>query len=159
VPGSTLYRYHRHYAYPSRSFVRSWRILGPVAGAGGYVRPVQWRRYEAPAGYIDFAMLWGLDVFKTGYAACWVHADEPRQATIEIAGDDRLAVWLNQKLVLDDEAKGYILPAEQPHPISLLAGWNEILVAAKCGTDGWGFYLELLDPQGRPTPPGLRLRE
>lgn len=154
----------------------SWRVLAPVAEPVKHVNPAadfvetpdgvesgpsrrrQWEEHDARAGYVDFEKRFGETVLLAGYAACWAHVGEPRQAAIEVGGDDEITVWVNRDPVLADADKGFVLPGEQPVAISLRAGWNEILVAVKGNEEGWGFYLEVLDHLGRGVLQGLEVR-
>jgi hypothetical protein len=158
VPHETLYRFRREYIYQERTYLRNWLVFGPVNGPVDYVAPTTqgWKRREPPADYLDFEAIFDSTPHLTAYAACWVHVREQQPVVLELGSDDGSKVWVNRVVTCEDDGAGGAIPEEHPFPAELRAGWNEIVVAVTGIGSGWGFFLEIVDREGRGMPEGLR---
>jgi len=180
LPIHVLYHYHRKHALTPREFLRSWQLIGPFPGQGeGWgldtahppeadaVRPdraytglageVRWRPVTAEGSYVNLKALLGPAENAVAYAAAWVHSDRERPAVLAVGSDDRCKVWLNRKLLLTGQTATYASAGEFIAPVTLNAGWNELLLKVTQGTGEWGFYFELLDQFARRAPLGVRV--
>ncbi len=180
LPIQVLYHYHRRYARTPREFLRTWQLIGPFAGQGdgwgldtphapesegvrqdraytGLAGEVRWRPLTAEGSYVNLKALLGPAENAVAYAAAWVHSDRERPAVLAAGSDDRCKVWLNRKLLLTGQNATYASAGEFIAPVTLAAGWNELLIKVTQGTGEWGFYCELLDPFARRAPLGVRV--
>jgi hypothetical protein len=175
VSPDALFRFRRHDTNETRSFIRDWRILGNVTGAGVYVDPRAtgaqffsdarggeapagtWMSYRSPAPYIDFAALFEQESGAIAYGACWVHVEKDQPAVLELGSDGACAVWLNRALLAKTDGQWGALPGDEMLSLELPRGWSELLLAAEPGRCGWAVSCALLDRSGR-RPPGLKLR-
>ncbi len=188
LPRETLYDYHRRYTHRRREFVQQWLVLGPLPDAptGGDGPPeypseaepidpadvhpglgmdVRWTRVDAaPGRFVNLAEHVGAYEHVTAYAACWVRSDRRQRAVVEFGSDDGGLVWVNRRLVLSGPDRGEARAGAHKVPVELGAGWNEVLIENRQSIGRWGFYFELVAPEGRgpledievsTTPPGL----
>ena len=158
--------------------MRAWQVLGPFPAPGrrpfgpplppdggrvqldgtwkGAAGDIRWTRHESPGALIDFASLFRPSEDVVAYAACWVHSDRGRSATLAVGSDDDCIVWVNRRLVLRSGNRSSLTPGEFIEAIALSAGWNEVLVRVNNLSGPWGFCLELLDPLAREPLSGVR---
>jgi len=178
-PLKTLYWYHREYAYPDRSFLRAWQVLGPFPdpdGSGfearyppetdgvrlgqayrGAAGEVRWTLQDADTAFVDLDRLLEPNEHVVAYAACWIHSDRERPAVVAFGSDDACKIWLNGRLVLARNVEREARQADDIFRVRLVAGWNEVLVKVTEKMFFWGFYFELLDGLARKAPEGIRL--
>ncbi len=167
VPPEALFAFHRHDASGARSFIRDWRVLGNITGAGLYVDPTGtgavffsdtgstaaprggWVRHRSPRAYVDFASLFEEKPGSIAYAACWLHVDVARPAVVELGSDGACTVWLNRTQIVKTDGQWGALPGDETVPVDLPRGWSEIVFAVEPGRCGWGFYCEVVDSAGR----------
>jgi len=179
LPLEALYPYHQRYAYPERSFVQAWRLIGPFPNPGGKgieVRhppetdglkadksypgsagEVAWRLHESESGFINLKKLFEPNASAVAYASCWVYSEKAQPIVLAVGSDDDCKVWLNRGLALTGHNRTYASPGEFVASARLSAGWNEVLVKITQATGEWGFYFEILDPLARQMPDGLKL--
>lgn len=181
LPADVLYHYHRRHARTPREFVRAWQAIGPFPAQGddggleaplpveadgarpdrGYTgldgAEVRWRKIAAEGSYVNLKALIGPAENAVAYAAAWAYSDRERPAVIAIGSDDRAKVWLNRKVVLTAQSSAHATAGEFIAPVTLAAGWNELLLKVTQATGEWGFYFELLDQFARRPPLGLRI--
>jgi hypothetical protein len=177
------YFYRSDHVHAGKTFVRDWRVLGPVWRKGEAARPpeldkagekidlagrygtgkegetIRWLALHSgyEDGKVDLATLYGEPRDCYAYAVCWVHCDRPTEAYLEFGVDDHGWVYLNRERLLAWTWGGGWEPGNQRLSINLPAGWSELLVKAQNGVAGWGFWLELVSPDGRGMPPGVRI--
>ncbi len=97
--------------------------------------------HEASGSYTEDAVGYG-----------FVYLDSPREqdALLLLGSDDGVKVWLNNKLVHENEVGRAYRPREDSIPIHLRKGLNALLVKVSQGNGGWGFGAQLVDMQGKP---------
>jgi hypothetical protein len=171
VPQPTRYAYRRKYANPESRFLREWQVIGPFRAS----RPVRtdqpyppearrpamgdkfqairgeagWQTHKSETDYVDLARLWGEAGPCAGYAVCWVQAEKGRPAVLELGADAGCKVWLNGRQVHSAMSPDRAAPGDHRVRCYLSAGWNEILVKVVQADGQWGFFAELVDPEGR----------
>ncbi len=145
-------------AYPPEDGVDPQAIM---EGRDGRVR---WREHEVldSFGYVNFTHL--LSTKKDGlpqpirdavaYAACAVWSPDERTVWAELSGEEQLKLWCNGELVFAADGTRVIEPLRAP--VTLRAGWNEVLVKATRGPQEelsgrmFGFYFRFVDEAGTP---------
>ncbi|MBI3947704.1 MAG: hypothetical protein HY321_17420 [Armatimonadetes bacterium] len=125
--------------------------------ARGGQAEVKWRPLVSTArgddpDYVDFLNRLSPGEWCVAYAFTRVHSPAERDATLAVGSDDGVRVWVNGALVHDN----YVARAPEPQrdriPVHLKAGWNTLLVKVEQQIGGWGFFLDLLDAEGKPLP-------
>ena len=81
-----------------------------------------------------------------------MHSPAARKAVLASGSDDGGKIWLNRRLVTGVSGARSAAPGQDKVDVELKAGWNEVLVKIHQSHGGWGFYFELLDPDGRSWP-------
>ena len=185
IPTRLPYTFRSNHAYFGQMFVRDWQVLGPFgswSGEGGADIPslsgafdlqedhdgllglVQWKPFKSPEGQVDLNRALPKTNSGVGYALCWVHSDRRQRVIVEFGMNANTHVWNPGQSWLDGDELLTIPRGHLPRPgmvskkITLLAGWHEILVKITRShlSDKWSFWFELIDPQGRGMPKGLK---
>ncbi len=151
---------------------RSWQLIGPFANDkdGGHAQAyppetetvdvgkeydglknkVRWQAYNSSTDKVDLQKVFDHGEAGVAYAVCWVKPGGRMKANLVTGSDDGIKVWLNRKLVLDKAVHREAIPGDDKTPITLEDGWQEILVKVDNRFGTWAFYLDLLDPAGKP---------
>jgi len=156
--------------------LRGWQVLGPFPnerGEGfkrvyepehgvdlnkGYAAPggqatLRWKPAMADAsGFIDFTKLFDQKSNVCAYAYVCVRSPKARRALLSAGSDDSIKAWVNGKLVVSHDIQRGAAPGQEQVAVELKAGWNEVLLKITQGHGGWGFYFDLLTPDGKPMP-------
>jgi len=155
--------------------VRLWQVVGPFPneGGGGFdavyepekgvdvtksiVLPngnaARWKpAANGPTGFLDLLPLFEPNNNVCAYAAIYVKTPAARRAMLSVGSDDGIKAWINGKLVVTNNVSRGAAPGQEQVVLDLDAGWNEVLLKITQGTGGWGFYFELLTPDGQPMP-------
>jgi hypothetical protein len=161
-------------------FLRTWRVIGPFpnaaevghntvypveqepvalsaqySGAGG---KVPWRLVTSERDKVDLASVFTGDQLGVAYAVCWVESPQQKAALLEIGSNDGFKVWVNRKLVLDDEFRRRAEPGQNSARADLTSGWNEVLVKLDNRFGPCCFFLELYDTATGNPWKGLKVR-
>ncbi len=158
-------------AYDRLGFIKTWRVIGPFdneanAGFGLVQGPekeidltkryqgrgvrVSWRKLEhfTLAGLCDLLAVMYPNDQVLGYAVTFVQAPARTEAVVRLGAEQSVKVWLNDRLIVqDDQNKGFALD-QHVAPVILEAGWNKILVKVCRRGGSWRFALRLTDPAG-----------
>ena len=153
--------------------LRGWQLIGPYAWDGGKgfdavyepengadsTRPytvmggkqAAWKLGVSDAnGYINLLPYFDPNTNVVAYALVYVKSPDDRTATLSAGSDDGIKAWVNDKLVVSDNASRGAAPGQDEAPVSLKAGWNKVLLKITQGGGGWGFYFDLLDQKHQP---------
>jgi serine/threonine-protein kinase len=102
--------------------------LARPAADGGSAGRLSWRPVSTGAqGRVDLRAVFHADHI-SAYASTHVDSPDERPATLMVAGDDRLRVWLNGRLVDEMDANGAWNLPPHPVPVHFQAGRNHLLV-------------------------------
>jgi hypothetical protein len=151
---------------------RSWQLIGPFpndkdAGHAHAYPPesdktdlgkeyeglrgkVRWQPHSSTTDKIDLEKFFDHGDAGVAYAVCWIKPLGRRRATLATGSDDGIKVWINRRLVLDKAVHREAIPADDKTPVTLEADWQEVLVKVDNRFGTWAFYLDLLDPAGKP---------
>ena len=185
VPPRACYTFRRTCVHAEHAFLTEWQVLGPFSNADdsgfdypyppetqrirldtdyrGITGAIRWKQYRSTRDFVDLAAAFSPNENTVAYAVCWVRSEKGRPVTIEFGSDDGAKVWINRRLVHAVHEHDYAQRGDYRIAAYLAPGWNEILVKVEQTTGDWGFFMELVDPQGRgpltdvtvsATPPG-----
>ena len=143
-------------------YMTAWQVCGPFGEPGddyqqlletafGPEKPggpsLNWR--IMPAGQ-DLARAWVLDVSgifggerRVAYLRTWVNSETQQQVRLDMGSDDGLKVWLNGALVHANSVTRGFEPGSDKVDVSLLEGWNDLLVKLVQNTESRRFCARL----------------
>ena len=88
----------------------------------------------------------------TTYAWVTFNSPDERDVQFRFGCDDTGKIWLNGVKVLTKPKGGWPVFDENIASVKLNQGKNTILVKINNGKLGWGFFLRITDPDGKPFP-------
>ncbi len=86
-----------------------------------------------------------------------VSLDESRKVIFEIGSDDGVKVWVNDKLVHQNNVVRSHEHAQDKVEVDMKKGWNTILMKITQGVGGWAASLAITDLDGK-TIPGMKYK-
>ena len=113
---------------------------------GGYV----WWPWFEPGHTVALDDILGGPAPHEAYAFTWVHSDVEQAVTLAWGADDGSRVWLNGSLVRNDPTCHGTVTDQFQEPVTLLAGWNRLLIKVRDHGGGFGFKARFKDDLGRP---------
>jgi cellulose synthase operon protein C len=87
----------------------------------------------------------------TGYILTYVYSPTSQAAALRLGGS-ALQVWVNDKNTWSNPAIRQGKFDQEPIPVILAQGWNQILVKSGILTGGWEVYIRVTDPEGNKIP-------
>ena len=155
--------------------ITAWQVTGPYTEAGkGYtqlfdtvfspeqpdakdvawrVLPVSVRGGGGPA--VLNLLVAGEGDNRVAYLRTWVHSAKAQDARIEIGADDGVKVWLNDKVVVNENRGGACVPGMFKADVALREGANLVFAKVTQGSGPWELCLRLCGRDGKPLT-GLR---
>jgi len=154
--------------------LRGWQVVGPFPNEGGKGFDTAYcpergidleKGYDVPgrpgglrwqpamrdaAGFIDFTKLFDQTTNACAYATVCVRSPRRQKALLSAGSDDSIKAWLNGTLVISHDIQRGAAPGQETVPITLETGWNRVLLKITQGHGGWGFYLDVQTPDGKP---------
>ena len=77
--------------------------------------------------------------------------EKKRTAVAAVGSDDGSKVWFNGREILASNTSRGAVRGQDRANVTLMTGWNVVLLKVTQGDGGWGFYFDLLDPAtGQP---------
>ena len=159
----------------SSGFIRHWLTVGPFTGEkstdscmptdverlgvdaeavpslGETIDGETWRVFIAGSAHVDFVPDYAsVDAPREVYAVTWVFSPEQRALTIGLGPDDGARVWLNGELVQEVSGCQGVVVDKFTEEVTLLEGWNRLLLKVYDQGGGWGTYVRFLDSDGSP---------
>lgn len=101
-------------------------------------------------GFVDLARCFNPHENVCAYAVTYVNSPDARDAVLSLGTDDGGKAWVNGKNVHSEDGSHGASPGQFKPPITLKAGWNEILFKITQGGGGWGFFCDVVDAKGVP---------
>ncbi|HWG43901.1 MAG TPA: hypothetical protein VN688_14080 [Gemmataceae bacterium] len=151
---------------------RSWQLIGPFPNDkdtghakayppetdtldlgkeyDGLKGKMRWQSHNSSTDKIDLQKVFDHGEAGVAYAVCWVKPGWRMRPTLVTGSDDGIKVWINRKLVLDKAVHREAIPSDDKTPVMLEEGWQEVLVKVDNRFGTWAFYLDFLDPSGKP---------
>ncbi len=156
-------------------FIRHWLTIGPFIGldspdeclpsadnllgddanaapsvgdsAGGNT----WIVHISAGDRIDFKPDYGYESApREVYGAVYVYSQTQRDLTLAQGPDDGARVWLNGQSVQTIRGCQGTNIDQYEDAVTLLVGWNRLLIKVYDGGGGWGTYVRFLDAGGSP---------
>ena len=150
----------------TENFVNVWQVAGPFSKNGVKVLglldvkfdPEKNKNYsdwkEMPIGKDDYEAdeinlkkFFGTEQ-NVAYLKTNVWSDKNREVIFEIGSDDGVKVWVNYKLVHQNNVERGHEPASDKANGKLKKGWNTVLMKITQGVGGWAASLVITGPQG-----------
>lgn len=153
------------------TYITTWQVAGPYQEEGKNFKAlfdiafppeaangetIQWQRI--PAG-TDSAQPWKLDLLRqypgeqrVAYARTFIYSPVDQKARLELGSDDGNKVWINGQLVHANNVSRGLRRDSDQIDISLLSGWNPLLLKVTQNTLGWEFCARIVSPAGKPLP-------
>ena len=147
-------------------FVNVWQVAGPFSKKGVKVLglldvkfdPEKNKNYsdwkEMPVGKdgykadeINLKKFFGTEQ-NVAYLKTNVWSDKNREVIFEIGSDDGVKVWVNYKLVHQNNVERGHEPGSDKANGKLKKGWNTVLMKITQGVGGWAASLVITGPQG-----------
>jgi len=150
--------------------VTAWQVAGPYMEAGkSYpqlydtvfppeqpdAKGVEWRvlpvSVKAGGGPAVMSLLViGAGDNRVAYLRTWVRSAKAQEARIEIGVDDGVKVWLNDKVVVNENRGGACVPGSIKADVALREGANLVFVKVTQGSGPWELCLRLCGRDGKP---------
>ncbi|MDD5311273.1 MAG: tetratricopeptide repeat protein [Candidatus Omnitrophica bacterium] len=160
-------------AYGKLGYIKDWLVIGSfdnkentgfnavyppeteidlVKEYDGKSVKVKWRKLAglSTSQLVDFDSVCYPNESATGYALTYVFSGEDRDVALRVGSDDSVKVWLNDKLIIQNEKYQAWFPDQSEAGAILRKGWNKILVKVCEGWGDWMFGLRITDVNGRP---------
>lgn len=119
---------------------------------GDQTAGVTWRKLDSSTDKVDLLPSFPAASYCAAYAFTYVYAPADVNGEIRLGSDDGNAVWVNgQSVYANNSFRGYI-EDQDTAPISLKAGWNNLLVKISQKDGGWGFSARICDSAGNSIP-------
>jgi len=87
---------------------------------------------------------------RCGYLRTQVWSPKAQKAMLLIASDDGVKVWLNDKVVHQDNKTQSYNDAPDKVKVVLLNGWNSLMLKVTQNGDGWGAHTRVVSESGNP---------
>ena len=94
--------------------------------------------------------LFSLPFYIVGYAACYIHSEEEREALLSIGSDDGFKVWLNHTLIGAERVMRGSAKDQNMYNVRLKKGVNSLLLKVDQIVGGYSFYFRFLNLQKEP---------
>ena len=164
-----------------RGYLRHWLVIGAWHGApttdacrpsddeflgddaaaaphlGDSVDGLTWLPWIVDGRRIDFLDRYGGDTPREVYAVTWVHSEEERPATLAMGLDDGARAWLNGEEVADVAGCQGTNVDQFTAEVTLLAGWNRLMLKVRDQGGAWGMIVRFRDDAGPITDLELSL--
>ena len=156
-------------------FVKDWQVAGPFSKEGieginlfdlkfgpeKNKNYADWKEIAVgkdiqEAGLINLERFFGTENC-LAYLKTNVWIEKSQKVLLELGSDDGIKVWLNDKLVHQNNAVRGHEHAQDIVEVSLAKGWNTLLLKITQGVGGWGASLVITDLDKNPMD-GLKFR-
>lgn len=92
-----------------------------------------------------------VDAPREAYLLVYLGSDTERELTLALGPDDGAYAWWNGELAIDTDACQGTRVDQYTAPVTVKAGWNQLLVKVYDQGGGWGTYARLRDADGPVT--------
>lgn len=160
---------HRPLAPDDEGFLRDWLTVGSleqpdggapchpndderpgddataVAALGDFVQGQPWRYFHSRGRRVDLLDHYGGPTPREVYAMTWVRSETERAVSFAVGPDDGVRVWLGDAVVLENSDCQGTSVDRYTAEVTLLAGWNRVLLQVRDQGGGWGFFARFKD--------------
>ncbi len=149
--------------------MRQWLVIGPFPDLdhSGLEKPLldettlapshgeqangfTWQSVASSKDFIDLVAQFTPNIDVLAYAHLYLYAPAPTPCTLVFGSDDGIRIWLNGALVYALHISRSADPNQNTQAITLQQGWNRLLVKNNQESGGWGFFMRLQTPDGKP---------
>lgn len=142
-------------------FVNVWQVAGPFSKKGVELRGLfdlkfapeknknyaDWKKLPIgkdgfDGGAIDLEKFFGTDQ-NVAYLKTKVWTTKAEEVLFELGSDDGIKVWVNDKLVHQNNVERGLEHANDVVNVDLKKGWNTVLMKVTQGVGGWGASLAI----------------
>jgi hypothetical protein len=110
---------------------------------------VRWKRASAsPDGQIRLNPHFTPNEWVVAYAQAFLFSPVEQEATLLFGADDAHVLWVNGNRVSERQGRHISRADELEVSVSLLAGWNRVLLKVADLDGGWAFQMRVADPDG-----------
>jgi hypothetical protein len=118
---------------------------------------VKWQAYQSTDTVVNFFAVEQLKLEPSQedilcYAACWVDADADKEVELRIGSDDGYKLWVNHKLVSEQNVYRSMEMDQETHKVKLNKGKNLILVKVTTDWGEFAFMLRVVNAEGKEVP-------
>ncbi|NQT87226.1 HEAT repeat domain-containing protein [bacterium] len=148
-----------------RDYILAWMLSGPYAQAGKNgpalfsivfdpekpdAKGVKWRSVSVSEGEaVNLAKILGGED-RVAYLRTTVICPEKLEAVLEVGSDDGIKIWLNGKVIHENNASRGHKPGEDKVKIALAAGANALMLKVVNGSTDWAASARIVSPDGKP---------
>ena len=76
-------------------------------------------------------------VQRTAYIVAYIHADDDKEAILEMGSDDMLKAWMNGEMIVDSPKYQALVRASYKIPVKLKKGKNTLMMKVSQGSHNW----------------------
>jgi len=115
------------------------------------LRPnLSWQPYLSDNDRIDLRKACDFDQNAAAFAINWVFSRTEKEALLSVGSDDGMRLWFNRKQIHDVDTNRSSSPGQERIPVTLKAGWNEVLIRVdNRGKGDWNFFAEFKTPDNK----------
>ena len=156
-------------------FINVWHVAGPFSEKGvefsglldakfgpeNNINYSDWKEIKfgeegSEPGFVDLEKFFGTQQC-VAYLKTTVWSDNDQKVLFEIGSDDGIKLWVNNKLIHQNNLERGHEPASDITDGALKKGWNTVLMKISQSTGGWGASLIITNPE-REVLKGLKYK-
>lgn len=115
-----------------------------VGAVGDSVADLSWMAFHSSNRRVNFLDYYGGPTPREVYAMAWVRSDTTQEVTLATGLDDGARVWIGADVVLDVVSCQGTNVDQFVAEVTLVAGWNRVLVKVRDQGGGWGMFFRFL---------------
>jgi len=115
-----------------------------VGAVGDSVADLPWMAFHSSNRRVNFLDYYGGPTPREVYAMAWVRSDTTQEVTLATGLDDGARVWIGSDVVLDVVSCQGTNVDQFVAEVTLVAGWNRVLVKVRDQGGGWGMFVRFL---------------
>ena len=108
-----------------------------------------WEHQRDAVGYLNLARSMG-SIQAATYLKTKVWSDISQPVIFEVGSNDAIHVWVNGQRMLSKNTSRGAEPAQEKIPVTLQAGWNNLMLRITNFGGGWGAFARFSDADGVP---------
>jgi hypothetical protein len=118
---------------------------------------LKWQQYASPTPEINFFSIESLKLEPSQenilcYAACWVDSDADKDVELRIGSDDGYKLWVNNKLITEQNVYRSMEMDQETHKIKLNKGKNFIMIKVTQDYGEFSFEIRIVNSEGKAVP-------
>jgi len=109
-----------------------------------------WKQENETIEHINFELLTKKNQFVCAYALTYVNSPEKRLVQIRIGSNGKIKIWLNDKIIINEEGIRTVIINQDIKTAELNAGWNKVLIkVCKYREDYFELFFVITDSKGK----------